>query len=494
MANPSKAKKSDESSLSSNSDYEVEYFDQSDVDKQSRRSETSSERRKRLRADAERTHFRYVNERLVNDITLEVLYKPHSIIALCVWALYLSYYLYYLEDGPSDRNVYFGLKAAAGLFLIISAMAFPNGPFIRPHPIIWRMVFGISVIYALILQFVLFQNYGDVKKVLSWFDPVGLSNEQLDEKQYAVNCSDVTLERVWSYIDIFAVGHFLGWAMKALLIRHWIICWYISIMWEMTEVFFAHLLPNFQECWWDALILDVLICNGLGITVGMLICQVLEMRVFHWESIKSIRTMQGKFKRAVLQFTPESWIKVDWFNHFAVRRSLSIFVFIMVWLVSELNTFFLKHVFAVDTTHPVVFWRIIFIALISAPSIRQYYLYITDPRIKRLGMQCWVYAAVCFLELAICVKFGRTQLPTVKIMYIALWILILAVGTLFCVWLSTKWAQYSAMTKQVSVKGQTRDCYLDSSHENLGAIAEDVKKRRKKLQIVDPANSPSHDE
>ncbi len=51
-----------------------------------------------------------------------------------------------------------------------------------------------------------------------------------------MNCSDVTLERVWSYMDIFAVGHFLGWAMKAVLIRHAIICWYISIAWELTEV------------------------------------------------------------------------------------------------------------------------------------------------------------------------------------------------------------------------------------------------------------------
>lgn len=32
----------------------------------------------------------------------------------------------------------------------------------------------------------------------------------------------------------------------------------------MTEMVFAHLLPNFLECWWDALILDVLVCNGLG--------------------------------------------------------------------------------------------------------------------------------------------------------------------------------------------------------------------------------------
>lgn len=30
------------------------------------------------------------------------------------------------------------------------------------------------------------------------------------------------------------------------------------------QVTFNHMLPNFNECWWDALILDVLVCNWLG--------------------------------------------------------------------------------------------------------------------------------------------------------------------------------------------------------------------------------------
>lgn len=44
------------------------------------------------------------------------------------------------------------------------------------------------------------------------------------------------------FMDIFALAHFLGWVMKALLIRHWIICWYISISWEVTEVIFFYLI------------------------------------------------------------------------------------------------------------------------------------------------------------------------------------------------------------------------------------------------------------
>jgi len=451
----------------------------------------NSEKKKNLsRTDVERIHYRFVNDRVVNDITLEVLYKPHTItllILLCGFLLYRAF----ADDGEStEMNVYSGLMGTGALFLILSAMVFPNGPFIRPHPIIWRIVFGLSVMYVLLLQFTLFQTYDNVKSVLTWLDPEGLGMQKLKEKEYAVDCWNITLERMWSYMDIFAVGHFLGWAMKALLIRHSIICWYISISWELTEVVFAHLLPNFQECWWDAIILDVVICNGLGIWFGLQVCKLLEMRSFHWESIKNIRTTRGKFKRAVLQFTPESWIKVDWFNSFALRRTLALYLFIMIWLVSELNTFFLKHVFAVDTSHPVVFWRIILIALISAPTIRQYYSYVTDPKVKRLGMQCWIFCAVTALESAVCIKYGRHQLPAMKATLIVFWIILLAVGTVFCVWLSVWWAKTSSLTHGINLQGGIkRHFYLDSSYENLGAIGADVRKRRKQLKISEYSES-----
>ncbi|ERL93183.1 hypothetical protein D910_10480 [Dendroctonus ponderosae] len=114
------------------------------------------------------------------------------------------------------------------------------------------------------------------------------------DKEYGVNCSDISVERVWSHVDVFALGHFFGWMFKAILIRHMGILWATSIMWEITELAFAHLLPNFIECWWDALILDVLICNGLGIWCGLKICRALEMREYKWESIKDIHSTTGK--------------------------------------------------------------------------------------------------------------------------------------------------------------------------------------------------------
>ena len=57
---------------------------------------------------------------------------------------------------------------------------------------------------------------------------------------------------------------------------------------NVLQLFFMHLLPNFQECWWDQVFLDVILCNGLGIWVGIQICRFLEMREYRWESIKLV--------------------------------------------------------------------------------------------------------------------------------------------------------------------------------------------------------------
>lgn len=56
-----------------------------------------------------------------------------------------------------------------------------------------------------------------------------------------------------------------------------------------SQLFFMHLLPNFAECWWDQVILDILLCNGGGIWLGMTVCHFLEMRTYSWASIKSVK-------------------------------------------------------------------------------------------------------------------------------------------------------------------------------------------------------------
>ncbi|KAB1257970.1 Phosphatidylserine synthase 1 [Camelus dromedarius] len=298
------------------------------------------------------------------------------------------------------------------------------------------MVFGLSVLYFLFLVFLLFLNFEQVKSIMYWLDPnLRYATREADIMEYAVNCHVITWERIISHFDIFAFGHFWGWAMKALLIRSYGLCWTISITWELTELFFMHLLPNFAECWWDQVILDILLCNGGGIWLGMVVCRFLEMRTYHWASFKDIHTTTGKIKRAVLQFTPASWTYVRWFDpKSSFQRVAGVYLFMIIWQLTELNTFFLKHIFVFQASHPLSWCRILFIGCITAPTVRQYYAYLTDTQCKRVGTQCWVFGVIGFLEAIVCIKFGQDLFSKTQILYVVLWLLCVAFTTFLCLY------------------------------------------------------------
>ncbi|KAL7984167.1 hypothetical protein Chor_002737 [Crotalus horridus] len=349
-----------------------------------------------------RLHFRMINEQQVEDITLEFFYRPHTITLLSFTILSLMAFAFTRDDSTPEDNIWKGILSVIFFFLIISVLAFPNGPFTRPHPAIWRMVFGLSVLYFLFLVFLLFLNFEQVKSVMYWLDPnLRYATREADIMEYAVNCHVITWERILSHFDIFAFGHFWGWAMKALLVRSYGLCWTISITWELTELFFMHLLPNFAECWWDQVILDILLCNGGGIWLGMVVCRWLEMRTYHWASFKDIHTTTGKIKRAVLQFTPASWTYVRWFDPKSSFQRLT-----------ELNTFFLKHIFVFQASHSLSWGRILFIGIITAPTVR----------------------VIAFLEAIVCIKFGQDLFSKTQILYVVFWFLCVAVTTFLCLY------------------------------------------------------------
>jgi len=159
---------------------------------------------------------------------------------------------------------------------------------------------------------------------------------------------------------MFAVAHFLGWFVKAVMLRSWKMCWFISGLWEIGEIIFAGMLPSFKECWWDQFLLDLLLCNGLGIACGVKLCTYLELKQYKWEGTLNIPHRRGLLKRAVLQFTPESWTVVQWLPFESPRRFLSIFCLTMAFLVAEMNSFLLKHIFKVPASDSVNFWRLVF--------------------------------------------------------------------------------------------------------------------------------------
>lgn len=99
--------------------------------------------------------------------------------------------------------------------------------------------------------------------------------------------------------DEFVIAHVLGWVFKMFMFRDFYVSWFLSIWFELLEYTFQHILPNFAECWWDHVriaillmislylthffstqwIVDVLICNALGIWIGSMILKKLESPV-----------------------------------------------------------------------------------------------------------------------------------------------------------------------------------------------------------------------
>ncbi|XP_073703016.1 phosphatidylserine synthase 1-like [Garra rufa] len=108
--------------------------------------------------------------------------------------------------------------------------------------------------------------------------------------------------------------------------------------------------------------------------------------------------------------------------------------FFIVFCLTELNTFFLKHIFVFPACHALSWCRILFIGIITAPTVRQYYAYLTDTQCKRVGTQCWVFGAIAFLEALACIKFGQDLFSKTQVLYVILWLLCLAFITFLCLY------------------------------------------------------------
>ena len=67
----------------------------------------------------------------------------------------------YSKDPNGTNDAEFNSKRGiyAALFFWVSAgmTIMPDGPFLRPHPLIWRAAFAFSIVYELFLIYTLFQ-------------------------------------------------------------------------------------------------------------------------------------------------------------------------------------------------------------------------------------------------------------------------------------------------------------------------------------------------
>ena len=93
------------------------------------------------------------------DPHISFFWKAHTVSVLIFLILCLVY-VGVIED-PVDTDSGFNSKRgiyAALFFWVFAGMTImPDGPFMRPHPLIWRAAFAVSIVYELLLIYTLFQ-------------------------------------------------------------------------------------------------------------------------------------------------------------------------------------------------------------------------------------------------------------------------------------------------------------------------------------------------
>nr|XP_032815999.1 phosphatidylserine synthase 2-like [Petromyzon marinus] len=395
-------------------------------------------------------------DRVLDEEPNTFFWRAHTITVLFVLICVLVH-VTLVEETPTDSayNQKRGFIASLLVFLCFGVTQAKDGPFTRPHPAYWRFWLCASVLYELGLIFILFQTADDGRQFMKFIDPsLGVP---LPERDYGGNCliydhgrPGNPFHNVWDKFDCFVLAHCLGWFAKTLVIRDWWMCTIMSVMFEFLEYSLEHQLPNFSECWWDHWIMDVLVCNGLGIYCGMKTLEWLSIKPYRWQNLWSIPTYRGKIKRVAFQFTPHSWVRFAWKPASSLHRWLAVIVIISVFLLAELNTFYLKFVLWMAPEHFLITVRLVFFIHCGAVSMREVYDFLDDPKLSRkLGQQAWITAAVTMTEFLIVIKYDPGTVSRPFPFHVAQCWLLGATGVL-------AWTVWRFFIREISLKWRAR--------------------------------------
>jgi phosphatidylserine synthase 2 len=392
--------------------------------------------------------------------------EPHTLIGLVVlgaYVLFTGWAGVLGGDEPQALRARLGLSAdapvpedAAELLRLRSSLWFSGVVFVgycwlqlrdgyitRPHPAFWRGAHGVMILYLLFVVFLYVQpSAQNAREVLRVLDPTLDSTLAPLEntKEYATDCRVVDSSGFPSRIlhdtifDIFFLSHFIGWFCVMIMFRDWWICWLMSIHFEFLEMTFQYMLPNFKECWWDHLLLDVLGMNFFGMFLGSLVVRYFEMPTQTWVSVDgsavttsaddasdcgssqspvatfSHALTSPRSRRIARQFLPLQWTHVSWDVLGSGRRFLGFLLAASVLNTVQITAFFLKFILYLGPEDQWNKWRILGWMLLGMPFVRELYVFTALDSPKRLGHNTWLGLAVIVAEWSFIFKFAEGEI------------------------------------------------------------------------------------
>lgn len=342
--------------------------------------------------------------------------KPRQVLIGVLLLLILGWFSRFNIDteisvSHAPRAAFLGVLVIIVFYCMLQSK---DGLMIRPHPMLWRALHGLALTYLLFLGVVLILPpslgvsfihdalFPDISggSVQVFALQQSAAVPHLDKMECVINMSNVLrqISSIWFFAHVF------GWWGKMCLLRDWSMCLQYSIAFEVMELSLVWLIPEFQECWWDSLIMDMLGANMLGLYLGTLTLKWLSCRNYEWESCNKKKPLLQHFSSVLNMFTPFSWSEYVWPND-PKSRILSSITWIGA-LVLEINSFIILHALLIRPTHWFNFARICLLGAQGAQSVPEWYEYVRG-NTERIGHNIWLLFVIAVLELMIGYKYGR---------------------------------------------------------------------------------------
>ena len=150
-----------------------------------------------------------------------------------------------------------------------------------------------------------------------------------------------------------------------------------------------------------------------GIEFGLWACRFLEHTKYKWCPLVTEESIPEKFQycNMIKLIQPKSWVRVQWEAGSSIQKFVQLLFIILCLNIAEMNAFLLKLYLWIPTEHWWNLARLIFHYLISLPAVRQYYFYVTDPNINRMGSQLFVVLFILILEVTLVYKTAPDDIP-----------------------------------------------------------------------------------
>eukprot|EP00929_Paragymnodinium_shiwhaense_P077172 TRINITY_DN39726_c0_g1_i2.p1 TRINITY_DN39726_c0_g1~~TRINITY_DN39726_c0_g1_i2.p1 ORF type:complete len:495 (+),score=57.65 TRINITY_DN39726_c0_g1_i2:89-1573(+) len=362
---------------------------------------------------------------------------------------------------------------AALLFCCVySALNTRDGILERPHPMVWRLLHGLNVWYCLLLVIFFVVPVADGETLMQWIFPDVPRQKQLapDEVSlftlagwqatlnrwssaaagdfgYAQGASVIGNDHLDCHISVASVkrqifgiwfiAHCIGWWAKMLMLRDIAVCITYSTFFEFTELTLQFLVPEFQECWWDSIILDWLLANlCVGMLLGHITLRLLNHTIGH---VRWFDWAPGGATKILELVTPASWSEYKWNP---ANDPITMVLNTIIWLVmmlGEVNSFFFINILSLPRDHPFNVVRQVLMCLTAVPAVEEWYEYTRHARAEyttqytfgqewleyrklyegrkpRIGHFAWLMTLTVVMETAAIVRYG-IQLKKVQFRY-----------------------------------------------------------------------------